>query len=234
MIAVSIVSHGHGAMVSPLVECLLALPEVSHILLTCNIPETLELPADSRLQRIDNAQPKGFGANHNAAFAQSKAAWFCPLNPDVSLLENPFPVLLTAAKHNQAAIVAPLVQAPDGSLEDNARYFPTPWRLLRKLLLNDPGKYCLMPGAAAQAVDWVAGMFMLFERTAYQQLDGFDETYFLYYEDADICRRAWHRKIQVFIVPAIAIVHDARRDSHRKWVYLRWHIQSMLRFFLKG
>lgn len=56
-------------MVGRLVGELLAFPEVSQIILTLNVPESVALPDDARVTVIGNAQPKGFGANHNAAFA---------------------------------------------------------------------------------------------------------------------------------------------------------------------
>ncbi len=67
MIAVSIVSHAHGAMVVRLVSSLLEYPEVAQIIVTRNIPEMPELPADERITLIDNSAPKGFGVNHNVS-----------------------------------------------------------------------------------------------------------------------------------------------------------------------
>ena len=71
-----------------------AMPELS-VVLTLNVPENLPtLPADLPVSVIRNEAPKGFGANHNAAFRASTGEYFCVLNPDVRLAENPFPHLL--------------------------------------------------------------------------------------------------------------------------------------------
>lgn len=59
-VTVSIVSHGHGLMVPKLLESVLKCDEVRQVLLTLNIPETLELPSDERLQIIRNEKSKGF------------------------------------------------------------------------------------------------------------------------------------------------------------------------------
>jgi hypothetical protein len=80
--------------------------------------------------------------------------------------------------------------------------------------------------------DWVAGMFMLFPRTVFAQLNGFDEDYFLYYEDVDLCGRLALAGWRVVVCPASRVVHHAQRSSHRSLTYLRWHITSMLHFFL--
>ena len=72
MIAVSVVSHGHGAMVQKLVDQILACPEVGHVIVTHNIPEASILFSDSRVDVVINPSPIGFGANHNLAFQRSK------------------------------------------------------------------------------------------------------------------------------------------------------------------
>ena len=79
LISVSIVSHGHGAMVARLVHALLGFPEVAQILVTTNIPESLALPSSSRITLIDNPFPKGFGSNHNVAFKHCHQPFFFAL-----------------------------------------------------------------------------------------------------------------------------------------------------------
>lgn len=233
LIAVSIVSHGHGVMVEHLVRSLLGMPQVTQIMVTRNIPETLALPASSIITEIDNMQPRGFGANHNAAFEHCHQAYFCPLNPDIEFDENPFPFLLTASSETGAALVAPLVLAPDGSVEDSARRFPTFFSLAQKLLGGDGGRYQMIPGQACFSPAWVAGMFMLFGSAEFERLGGFDEHFFLYYEDVDICVRIWQEGMKITLCPQVGVVHDARRDSHHSGRHLRWHLASMARYFMK-
>lgn len=232
MIAISLVSHGHGSMVGTLVEHLLDCPEVSQIIVTLNIPESLSLPESPRVQRLQNTTPQGFGANHNAAFEYCRADYFCPINPDIQFDESPFPLLLQAIQATRAAMVAPRVVSPDGEIEDSVRHFPSLSGLLRKLFLGDKGTVDIS-GNAPQSVDWVAGMFMLFTSTNFRDLQGFDPRYFLYYEDVDICYRAWQKKMPVVVVPAASVIHYAQRDSHKKLRHLFWHLQSMRRYFVQ-
>ncbi len=220
-------------MVERLVRSLLKLPQVIQIIVTRNVPETLALPASSIITEIDNVQPRGFGANHNTAFERSRQAYFCPLNPDIELGENPFPLLLTACGETGAALVAPLVLAPDGSLEDSARRFPRFSSLALKLVGGDDGRYQITPGQACFSPAWVAGMFMLFDSAEFARLKGFDEHFFLYYEDVDICVRIWRAGMKITLCPQVCVVHDARRDSHHSIRHLRWHLASMARYFMK-
>jgi GT2 family glycosyltransferase len=62
-------------------------------------------------------------------------------------------------------------------------------------------------------------------------LGGFDERYFMYYEDVDLCARVREAGLDVRLDPAARAVHAAQRDSHRRPRYLAWHLRSMLRFW---
>ena len=73
-------------------------------------------------------------------------------------------------------------------------------------------------------------MFMLFRSEAFAAVGGFDERYFLYYEDADICRRLQGAGRPVVYVPAAEVVHDARRASRRDPRLALHHAASAWRF----
>jgi len=233
LIAISIVSHGHGAMVERLVASLLDCPEVGQIIVTRNIPESLALPEDSRVTSINNSQPVGFSANQNVAFTHCTLPYFCPLNPDIQLRGNPFPTLLAALVATNAALAAPLVISPSGILEDSIRPFPTLRILLAKAAGISDLQMATMKEHSLFFPEWVAGMFMLFRSDAFRQLHGFDQRFFLYYEDVDICVRAWKAGMKVVACPAVSVVHDARRESHRNIRYMWWHLASMARYFYK-
>ncbi len=235
MIAVSIVSHGHGRMVEALLGDLAACPEVARVILTLNVPEpepAMPAALAGRVEVLRNAAPKGFGANHNAAFARSDAPYFCVLNPDVRLGENPFPALLGCLKDG-AALAAPLVANPDGATEDSARRFPGFASLLAKALGLADGAYRFGRNDPPFHPDWVAGMFMLFAAADYAALGGFDEGYFLYYEDVDVCVRLWRSGRKITLCPQAAVMHAAQRASHRHLRHLAWHLRSMGRYFIR-
>lgn len=233
MVTVSIVSHGHGAMVERLVVQLLECPEATQIIVTRNIPELTEFSSCDRVSIIENSMPKGFGANHNSAFSNCRSDFYCVLNPDICLLSNPFPMLLQEIMTTNCGVVAPAVLGVKGDLEDSIRHFPTPYSLLAKLLCLSDGCYSYDFGGIAFDVDWVGGMFMLFRSDLFSRLHGFDEGYFLYYEDVDICARIWKSNSRVVACPAISVIHNAHRASRRNWQHMRWHLNSMLRYFYK-
>jgi hypothetical protein len=79
-----------------LIQRLLTFSEISKIVLICNIPETILETDDNRVLRVNNLYPKGFGANHNMAFSYCTTEYFCVLNPDIELPQNPFSLLTIA------------------------------------------------------------------------------------------------------------------------------------------
>lgn len=238
MISISIVSHGQGSLVD---ETLNDLARYSaelryEVILTRNIPEQMVLkPRDFPypLTEVQNVVPKGFGANHNAAFRLSRGEWFCVMNPDIRMPENPFPRLIEEIGMHDAAVVAPAVCSPAGEIEDSVRRFPTPLSLVRKVLRQGDGRYTFALGDETFAAEWVGGMFMLFRAEDYRRIGGFDEGFFLYYEDVDICARLWRAGRRVLACPSAWVVHDARRASRRSFRYMRWHARSLARYFGK-
>jgi N-acetylglucosaminyl-diphospho-decaprenol L-rhamnosyltransferase len=220
-------------MVERVVSTLLGFPEVKQVVVTCNIPERLALGNDPRISVINNAGAKGFGTNHNAAFLLCAQPVFCVLNPDVEFQGNPFPGLLEVVGRNDVSVAAPLVRGPGGGVEDSARYFPTVLSFAKKLLAGSEGRHLAEGGQVIYYPEWIAGMFMLFRSEDFRRLGGFDEAFFLYYEDVDICVRAWKHNMRVAVCTQVEIVHDARRDSRRSLRHLRWHMASLARYFWK-
>lgn len=229
-VTVSIVSHGHGAMVWSLVDAILAFPDAPRLILTLNIPEPVPEGLACRVTLIRNPRPKGFGENHNAAFTHCSSPFFCVLNPDIELIGNPFPKLCGHLVTTGAGLCAPLILGPDKAVEDSVREFITPWRMvLRKLGRPGTGPLPVLDGPPVYP-NWIAGMFMLFDSAAYRRVGGFDTAYFMYCEDADICTRLWQAGLSLIVCPDVQVIHHAQRASRRSLRHLRWHMASMLRY----
>jgi GT2 family glycosyltransferase len=236
VISISVVSHGQGHLVGGVLADLAGFVDATQfeVILTKNIPEWLpfsveDLPYPVKI--VDNVTPKGFGANHNAAFRLAAGEWFCVMNPDIRMNDNPFPALLGCLDNPGIAVAAPLVLAIGGGVEDSARRFPSPAKILCKALGGCKGSDYSIADSPIRP-DWVGGMFMLLPCSVYEKAGGFDERYFLYYEDVDLCARLRLMGHEVVLCPSAKVVHHARRSSHSNLRYLRWHIRSMVRFFL--
>jgi len=225
-------------ILQPLLADLAKFPEISQVILVQNLPEPLpEIPesfGDSRFFTIQNSMPHGFGENHNQAFKKCETSFFCVMNPDIRLPENPFPALLEEMVANSnVSLCAPLVRNPQGGIEDSARKFPTPFNLCEKILGISNGSYLFDSNSKPFSPDWVGGMFMLLRTETFRELGGFDEGFFLYYEDVDLCARLRKLGKDIYLIPKAEAIHDARRTSRRSLRFLRWHIKSMSRYFIK-
>lgn len=233
IITFSIVSHGQASLIRLLLADLAKLTQQNfEVIITINLSED-ESPYQGHpfpLYIIRNDNPKGFGANHNAAFRASRSPYFAVVNPDIRLGMTAPTYLLEGFTDPLTAVCAPLVTNSLGEVEDSARRFPTWKSLIRKALgRHSPVEYLIEDKPLA--VDWVAGMFAVFRREAYLDVNGFDDRrYFMYYEDVDVCYRLSQRGWKVILLPSVRVIHDAQRASHRNAKHMRWHATSLLRF----
>lgn len=231
-LTVSIVSHGQMSLMMPLLAQLQQLSEhvPLHVVITLNLPE--ERPALAQTERfrvtwLQNERPLGFGCNHNRAFAHCRSACFCVLNPDVRLEGDSLAVLAQVVL-NRPGVAGPRVVSPHGTVEDSARHVPSVLGLLRRWCT---GRFeaDYPTDEFEQQVDWIAGMCMVFDRDSFARVGGFDEAFWLYCEDVDLCLRMHLAGLGVTWVQGAVVVHDAQRTSHRRWRYLAWHVESLIR-----
>jgi len=239
-VLVSVVSHGHAQWLPNLLSDLAAEGNRERIIviLTHNIPETLALDFSKLpypLYRIHNPTPKGFSQNHNKALfkmsAELQITKYCVLNPDVRMAPGTISALANRLEKPPApGVVAPLAVSPEGHVEDNLRPWPTPLGFLRKMAGWSLGRRS-RPLKLSLSPDWASGLLLMFSREAFLSVQGFDERYYMYYEDVDICCRlqlAGHRFVPM---TQVRVIHDAQRRSHRSFKYAMWHLASAFRFF---
>ena len=182
---------------------------------------------------IRNPSPRGFARNHNHAFSLCRTEWFVVLNPDVRLPNDPFMTLLAAAcSDSSIAAVAPVVVNVAGTVEDSVRRNLSPLSVLARSAFS-AARVSVAPTAYDEFV-WFGGMFLMFRSDAFAAVGGFDERFFLYCEDYDICARLYLAGYRLHFEPQSMIVHDARRDSHRSLKHLSWHTRSLLRVWLSA
>lgn len=224
---VSVVSHGHPLQVQALLNDLaqFSAATVARVVLTLNQPEAEpQTPATGWpfvLQIVHNARPLGFGANHNRALSGATEPFVCVLNPDVRWDRcDPLEAMVQAAAQAGVGCTYPAQFDEAGNRQDNERAMPTPIALLRRHMLR----------RRETRVDWVNAACLVMPQPVWQRLAGFDEAYFMYCEDVDLCLRLGLARLALVRAPA-QVVHAGQRASHRRWVHLRWHVQSLLRLW---
>ncbi|HZF85850.1 MAG TPA: glycosyltransferase family 2 protein, partial [Burkholderiaceae bacterium] len=195
---------------------------IDKVVLTVNIPEA-DLLTGRRwsfpVERIDNARPMGFGANNNQAFRRCATPWFLVLNPDIRFDRDVLAPLLAQARPD-AGLLTPRILEPGKAAPEQHRRVLTPLEILRRR----------RPGYAIPAVPaWVPGLFMLFRAEAYAAVRGFDERFFMYGEDFDICARLALAGWKLQVGEDLLAHHEAQRASRTSRRHLYWHVTSLLK-----
>ena len=228
---VSVVSHGQGQLVANLLADLSrqTLAPALRVIVTHNVPEAeLGDVQGLQIETRRNLAPLGFGANHNAALAGARSPWLVVLNPDIRI---PDPTLLERLiyrhRDGHAGVVAPVIRNPAGEREDSVRHNLDPISLLGRHALRRART--IDPAQEDGRFRWVAGMFMAVPRSVWTAVGGFDDRFFLYCEDYDLCARVAAEGLRIEVDPELEAIHDARRSSHRSFTYLRWHLTSLMR-----
>ena len=226
-VTVSIVMHRHAHLLRPLLRALgtWSAPCIERVIVTLNVPEQLDLDLDADLgfevEWIRNTRPRGFGANHNSAFARSASPWFLVLNPDIAIDCDALGALLARARPG-AGVLAPRVREPGQDEPQPFRGLVTPAELIRRRRRDHH---------PPSSPSWIGGMFMLLNADAYRQIRGFDERFFMYCEDVDLCVRLQLAGWSLQVADDVAVTHAARRASHSSPQALAWHVASLVKLW---
>jgi N-acetylglucosaminyl-diphospho-decaprenol L-rhamnosyltransferase len=199
-------------------------PERVRIIVTKNIPEDSWTPISQNfeLKVFENLEPRGFGANHNAALKGSCSDLLLICNPDIRLTHPISPHDFVTIYEKNGIFSAHIVN----SEEKKQDYF-RPEITVRSLL----SRYLLQP--TTDPKDWLAGMFLLINSNTFSALNGFDESFFMYVEDCDLSLRAKAKGWKTGVLKNIVVIHDAQRGSRRNAQHMRWHLSSLLYYFYK-
>ena len=150
---------------------------------------------------IENQENTGFGAGNNLAAPKTSGRYILFLNPDTVVMEGALAAMVAYADANpDIGILGPKLLNGDGSLQYSCRRFPnlatgffrnTPLgRLLPKNRFASDYLMKDFDHAAPLDVDWVSGAALMLRRELFNQIGAFDEDFFMYCEDVDICLRA--------------------------------------------
>ena len=186
--------------------------------------------ADMRL--VVSEHNAGYGAAANAAIAACSAPAVLLLNSDTELEPDALPALgRYLAEHPAAAIVGPRLVDADGSLQPSTLAYPTAadmlmgdtglHRLVRRLPLARERFLRTWAHDRARAVPWVTGAALAIRRSAFDAVGGFDERYFMYWEEADLCRRLAGAGFETHYAPVTTVLHARSASTAKQPVAMR-------------
>jgi len=181
----------------------------------------------------------GFGAAHNLVLNKLCSNFHLILNPDVVFSVGVISSLITALNENPTvAFVTPKVRYPSVKPQYICRKHPTLFDLLnRKLKISNDQflnrEYRDRDLQKPFYPDFIHGCFMLFNTTDLKNLKGFDERFFLYMEDADICRRIDEIGKKKLYYPKVETIHHHQQGSSKSIKLFIIHTSSAIKYFLK-
>jgi GT2 family glycosyltransferase len=200
-----------------------------------------------KLNVTRNKSNLGFAAAVNAAIIQGDSPLVVLLNPDTMIDKNLFVKINTyMEQYRDVGILGPKILNLDGSVQGSARSFPTPLTALfgRNTYLtsffpNNPisRRNVLTTQSDSKRpieVDWVSGACMVIRRCALADTDLMDEQFFMYWEDADICRRMWNNGWKVVYFPQATVFHLIGQSSKARLFCSEWNFHvSAYRLYCK-
>lgn len=198
---------------------------------------------------IKNKKNIGFAKAVNMGIKNCSAPYLLILNPDTIIENGFFDSMINFMEHNiRVGIVGPKIKERNNNIQGSARSFPTPLtglfgrsslmsrlfpnnRITKKNILNSIHQEEQIKHPLA--VDWVSGACMLVRHSAIKEVGMMDEQFFLYWEDADLCKRMSEKGWSVVYYPNSSIVHYAGESSKNKIRPLLEFHKSAFNYFCK-
>lgn len=239
---ISVVSHRHASLIRD-IKCLPKLADNYFVVLKNNChEESLVLQKyceENSIYLIDSDYNKGFGANNNIvySFCENKFDFnesdvFIVLNPDVLITHDNLNTLVKTMRNKCILFSAiTLYKSEDKRERDySIRMFPRIMTFIKSFIgLGNDTIICDCD--TITKVDWAAGSFLAFNALFYKKIHGFDERYFMYCEDVDICFRAKTSGCQLTYIPDVNAIHFAKHANRKIFSkHFFWHCKSIIIF----
>jgi hypothetical protein len=193
----------------------------------------------SDVELLINKENLGFSKAINQALRRTTNDYAIMLNPD-TVIVNGFVSEMIAylEEYQDIGIIGPRILDSDGSIQGSARRFPTFWTSmfgrkspLTKMFPNNPftrKEFVCFNNNAKEVIDadWVSGACMIIRRKAFEAVGGFDERFFLYWEDTDICKRIKDAGWRIVYFSKAKVIHLIGRSSSTKPIKSIYHFHS--------
>lgn len=191
------------------------------------------------------------GAGNNIGIKQAQGKYRVVMNPDTIVFRDTFSSLYDYMEANrEVGVAGPLQYYPDRTIQDSCYRWPGllmpiyrrtfigklkfAQKSLGKYLMND------FKHDHEREVNWLLGSFLFMRAEALSEVGLFDERFFMYFEDTDLCRRFWENKWKVVYYPEAKIIHNHIRQSAQTHWYkafinptARYHIISWIKYLKK-
>jgi GT2 family glycosyltransferase len=196
---------------------------------------TREIARAAGFDMIALPRNRGFAAAANVGAVNTDGPVFAVLNPDVAMNRaDDVAVLSRHFANPSVSAVAPALVLPDGRIQGSARRVPSPFDLAIRRVAGR--SVDAVHAHAVVDVEWAVGACLLLRRTAFGAVGGFDERYFIYFEDVDLCVRLSAAGFRVRYDPTVVVAHRHRAASRASLTSpaARHHLRSAIRFYSRN
>lgn len=192
---------------------------------------------------LENGANLRFAKGNNVAIRVSTGEYVLILNPDTIIHEGTLDrIIVYADSHPEAGGFGCRILNADGSYQNCIRpLFTLRSEWCAALGLGplayisewfSTGYYAGWKGDTERAVGWPAGCFILVRGDLLRRLDGFDEQFFYYYEDTDLCRRIWEAGYPILYTPDVSITHLGGQSTNKKFPPLGFALDGQVTRYL--
>jgi len=243
---ISIISHGHDLFIKSNNELkeIAKRSDVSIIVLdNLNSRALADFCDKNSFDYISNEKEAGFGENNNKVFhhcctkyAINDNDYFIVMNPDVVIENKEFRKMVEILKKYQPGLfsINLFLDREFKKFDLNIRHFPKILSYIKSFLFNIGYNYNKLKINKPLNIDWASASFLGFKSSVFNKLDGFDEEFYMYCEDIDICLRANILGESVVYIPQIKASHDVQQKNRNVFSkHFWWHLRSIIRYFYK-
>lgn len=193
----------------------------------------------SDVEYLNPGKNIGFGGGHNFVLDMLDSKYHAIVNPDVILSEDSFSKLIDFMEETGCGMAVPRMTDEEGNLLKVYRRELTVFDMFIRMFIKGGFKkrraYHTMQDmdySKPFPVPFAQGSFLLIKTDLYKELKGFDERFFLYMEDADLCMRV-NRVSNLLYCPYTTVIHKWEKGSHKSINLFSLHLSSMFKYFTK-
>lgn len=183
----------------------------------------------------------GFGKGHNKILESLTTDYLAIVNPDILLKEDSFLSIIKFLSDKNNTVVIPKIEDLEGNLQKVYRRNLTIYDFVVRIFLKnilffkkryDYHTYQDKNFDDSFQVEFAQGSFLVMDSELFKKVGGFDEKFFMYVEDADLCKRI-NEIGRVLYYPKTTVVHKWEKGSHKNLKLLKYHISSIIVYFKK-
>ncbi|MEZ5358784.1 MAG: glycosyltransferase family 2 protein [Candidatus Zixiibacteriota bacterium] len=246
VISIIIVHHRTEEILPACLQAIFASAvDIPFEVLLVNNPATQTIPKsiteEYTVRIIGSHNRLGFGSASNIGARQARGEYLLFMNPDIIVKPNAIQVLYDYCIARDNTFVTGRLTHPDGSFQPSCRRFPTVTNILfarqsflGRLFGNSANNYTLPDYATDTKVDSAAAALLMMPKKSYDNLNGFDESFFMYMEDTDLCYRHTLKGGDIVYAPLAEASHGWGTSTGKyRFRRIVWHHLSMWKYFVK-